>query len=142
MTGNVSPSGEIRKKELGINSSGEEKSYLKVREKWDTPGKGEERITGRQVRKGNFSSLRIVTIGIPINSKSSVTWMRQNKSIWDFWKHQCGSLSKFSQGCNPSKTPWSTTAGSARSQNSLEMDPSLLSIETKKKAGRGQAPPR
>lgn len=35
-------------------SSGEEKSYLKVREKWDTPGKGEERITAKQPRKGNF----------------------------------------------------------------------------------------
>lgn len=97
------------------------------------------------LEKWNFSSLRIVTIRIQINSKSSVTWMRQNKSIWDFWEHQCSSLSKFSQGFNPSKTPWSTRAGSACSQNSLEMDPSLLSTETKKKKkiqGEEKIPPR
>lgn len=38
-TWKVSPSRKIGKnKELGMNSSGEEKSYLKVREKWDKPG--------------------------------------------------------------------------------------------------------
>lgn len=36
---------------MGINSSGKEKSYLKVREKWDTPGKRKNYSKKAQKRK-------------------------------------------------------------------------------------------